>query len=164
MNKFYSGFAYAYFLVATIFLMVIAVLLLGTAMWEILTQYNSPDLVDVALNGIGLTIIGFAVVETGKFIAEEEILRSRQLRSSMESRRSLTKFTTIIVIAMSLEALVMVFKTNNEGVENAVYPAILFAAAMFSLIALGVYQYLSSRIQPPSRDEKIEAEKNDEDN
>ena len=158
MQKFYSGFAYVYFLVATIFLMVIAILLLGNAFWEIFSQYDSPDLVDVALEGIGLTIIGFAVVETAKFIAEEEIVRSRELRSSMESRRSITKFTTIIVIAISLEALVMVFRANHDRLNEAVYPAVLFTSAMFALVALGVYQYLSSRIEPPSSADRQEAE------
>lgn len=157
MQKFYRGFAYVYFLVATIFLMLIAVLLLGYGFWGIYSQYDSPNLVDVALEGIGLTIIGFAVVETAKFIAEEEILRSRELRSSMESRRSITKFTTIIVIAISLEALVMVFRANHDRLNEAVYPAILFTSAMFALIALGIYQYLSSRIEPPTSADRQEA-------
>lgn len=158
MQRFYRSFAYVYFLVATIFLMLIAVLLLGHGFWGIYSQYDSPDLVDVALEGIGLTIIGFAVVETAKFIAEEEILRSRELRSSMESRRSITKFTTIIVIAISLEALVMVFRANHDRLNEAVYPAILFTSAMFALIALGIYQYLSSRIEPPTSADRQEAE------
>jgi hypothetical protein len=163
MQKLYSGFAYVYFLVATIFLMVIAVLLLGNAVWEIYSQYDSPDLVDVALEGIGLTIIGFAVVETAKFIAEEEIVRSRELRSSMESRRSITKFTTIIVIAISLEALVMVFRANHDRLNEAIYPAVLFSAAMFALIALGVYQYLSSRIEPPTNADRREVDESSPD-
>ena len=67
----------------------------------------------------------------------------------MESRRSLTKFITIIVIAASLEALVMIFETSHGDITEAIYPAALFAAAMFALIALGAFQWLSSRIAPP---------------
>lgn len=164
MRKFYNGFAYIYFLLATILLMLISLLLLGNAVWQIFSRYNSPsDLVDVALNGIGLVIIGFAVVETAKFIAEEELLRSRELRSSLESRRSITKFTTIIVIAVSLEALVMVFRANHDRLNEAIYPAILFSAAMFALIALGVYQYLSSRIEPPTTADHREVEESSPD-
>ena len=66
----------------------------------------------------------------------------------MESRRSLTKFITIIVIAASLEALVMIFETSRTDVRQAIYPAALFAASMFALIALGLFQWLSSRIAP----------------
>lgn len=156
MEKFYSGFAYVYFLLATVLLMLISLLLLGNAVWQIIAEYRSPDMVDAVLNSIGLVIIGFAVVETAKFIAEEELIRSRELRSSLESRRSITKFTTIIVIAISLEALVMVFRANHDRLNEAIYPAVLFSAAMFALIALGVYQYLSSRIEPPTRADRQE--------
>lgn len=158
MRRFYSVFAFTYFLVATVLLMLISVLLLFNAVSQIYNRYDTPELVDAALNGIGLIIIGFAVVETAKFIAEEELLRSRELRSSLESRRSITKFVTIIVIAVSLEALVMVFRANHDRLNEAVYPALLLSAAMFALIALGVYQFLSSRIEPPSSEDRKEAE------
>ena len=70
------------------------------------------------LDSVGLVIIGFAIVETSKFIAEEEILRRKELRSAVEARRSLTKFITIIVIAASLEALVMIFEASRTDVTN----------------------------------------------
>jgi hypothetical protein len=107
---------------------------------------SGQPLLEVAvLDGIAILIIGFAVVETSKFIAEEELYRKRELRSIHESRRSLTKFVTIIVIAASLEALVMIFKANQSSISDAIYPAFLFIAAMLGQMALGVYQWLSSR-------------------
>lgn len=157
MQKIYNVTALVYFLIATVLLIVAAIALLLNAVWQIAMSLWGGDTVDAALNSIGLLIIGFAVVETAKFIAEEEIFRDRELRSSMESRRSITKFTTIIVIAISLEALVMIFKANNNVMSESIYPAFLFVAAMFALIALGIYQYLSSRIEPPSPAEKQEA-------
>ena len=65
------------------------------------------------LDSAGLVIIGFAIIETSRFIAEEELLRQKELRSAVEARRSLTKFITIIVIAASLEALVMIFEASR---------------------------------------------------
>lgn len=146
MNRLYAQIATAYYVVATIILMVLAFLLMLTALWDVARSITAGNFVPAILSAISLLIIGFAVVETAKFIAEEEILRERELRSSTESRRSLTKFITIIVIAASLEALVMVFKANREAIDLALYPAALFMAAMFALVALGAYQWLSSRI------------------
>ena len=147
MDRMYRMLPLFYFVLATVLLMVIALLLMLNAAWDLVTSFGAPDRIDTALNSIGLLIIGFAVIETAKFIAEEEILRQRELRSPRESRRSITKFISIIVIAASLEALVMIFKTGLDAIPLAVYPAILFASAMFALIALGAYQYLSSRIE-----------------
>lgn len=152
MKKLYGLVAFTYFLVATITLMISAFFLVGYAVWEVVNGIVAPetmlvDRVRATLNGIGLMIIGFAVVEASTFIAEEELFRKRELRSTRESRRSITKFITIIVIAASLEALVMVFKTSREAIPHVIYPAALFASAMIALVALGLYQWLSSRVE-----------------
>ncbi len=86
------------------------------------------------------------MIETAKFIIEEEILRGRESRSTRESRRSITKFVTIIVIAASLKVLVVVFQAARKGIEFAIYPAALFLAAMASLVVPGAYQWFSSWI------------------
>ena len=132
---------------ATWFLILLAIALLLGAVWEVGSALLHGEILGV-LDAVGLVIIGFAIIETSKFIAEEELLRQKELRSAVESRRSLTKFITIIVIAASLEALVMIFETSRTDVRQAIYPAALFAAAMFALIALGLFQWLSSRIAP----------------
>jgi hypothetical protein len=153
MRRFYENLALAYFVVATTALMLLALLLLLGAFWEVGRAFISFDMLKI-VDSVGLMIIGFAVVETAKFIAEEEILRKRELRSATESRRSLTKFITIMVIAGSLEALVMVFKTSRTHIPDTLYPALLLAASIIALIGLGTYQYLSSRIEPhPDREE-----------
>lgn len=149
MHNLFEGFARIYFLAATIVLMLLAAVLFLGAIWSVLgAAMTHGDPVGEVLDSIGLIIIGFAVVELTKFIAEEEIIRRRELRSALESRRSLTKFTTIIVIAGSLEALVMTFKTSRDNIPEAIYPAALFMAVMLALVALGAYQWLSSKVEP----------------
>ena len=145
MRELYERIALAYYALATGFLMLLALALFAAAVWEIAYAAIAGEVLAI-LDSAGLVIIGFAIVETSKFIAEEEILRRKELRSAVEARRSLTKFISIIVIAASLEALVMVFETSRTDVTKAIYPAALFAAAMFALVALGIFQWLSSRI------------------
>lgn len=158
VERVYPRIALVYFVLATLSLMLIAFLLMGFAFVELASSIATVRQVDAALDSISLLVIGFAVVETAKFIAEEEIMRKRELRSSTESRRSITKFITIIVIAASLEALVMVFQSTREGIEFAIYPAVLFMASMLALVSLGAYQWLSSRIdtsgeEPAAKDD-----------
>ena len=158
MRELYERISLLYYGLATGFLMLLALILLATAVWEVVRALVEGEVLGV-LDSAGLVIIGFAIVETSKFIAEEEILRRKELRSAVEARRSLTKFITIIVIAASLEALVMVFETSRTDVTKSIYPAALFVAAMFALIALGLFQWLSSRIAAPPE----EAEEHGED-
>ena len=147
MRELYEQVSRFYFAVATWFLILLAMVLFLGAVWEVLSAIFHREIIGV-LEAVGLVIISFAIIETSKFIAEEELLRKKELRSAVELRRSLTKFITIIVIAASLEALVMIFETSRTDVRQAIYPAALFAAAMFALIALGLFQWLSSRIAP----------------
>lgn len=158
MYRIYGWLALGYFVAATTLLMLLAILLLASAAWRAVSTFATSGRIETLLDSVGLMIIGFAVVETAKFFFEEEILRKRELRSALESRSSLTKFITIIVIAASLEALVMVFRTSQEDVSLTIYPAALFAAATFALVGLGAYQWLSSRIEPASDRELEEAE------
>ena len=148
MKGLYGKVALGYFVIATTVLMLVALALLGIALWEIGHALIAGDVLGV-LDGAGLVIIGFAIIETAKFVAEEEVLRSKELRSAVESRRSLTKFITIVVIAVSLEALVMTFEAGRSDVSLVLYPTALFATGMFALVALGLFQWLSSRIAPP---------------
>jgi hypothetical protein len=90
-----------------------------------------------------MVVIGIAVFDVAKFLIEEEVLRSRELRSSREARQSLTKFMTIIVIATSLEGLVLVFEVDSERIERMLYPVILLGISVVALVGLGIFQWLS---------------------
>ena len=114
MEALYTWLALTYFVIATLSLNALAFILLVFALVEVAKGVSDGDPVGAVLSSVSLIVIGFAVVETAKFVAEEEIMRRRELRSSRESRRSITKFITIIVIAASLEALVMVFQSTRE--------------------------------------------------
>lgn len=155
IRSLYQSIATVYFVLATVALMAIAFLILASAIIDIIEALPSPEHIStVALRSVGLLIIGFAIIETASFIAEEEIFSKRGPRSPSESRRSLTEFVTIIVIASSLEALVMIFVASRSEVSNSLYAAAIFFVAMFGLVALGIYQWLSSRIRPRNNDKK----------
>ncbi len=150
--KFYNVVPLVYFITATASLMILSFGLFAFAIWDIVdVLVTGGDPVAELLNSIGLLIIGFAVMETAKFIAEEEVLRKRELRTLSESRASLTKFITIIVIAASLEALVMVFRSTRDDISDSVFPALLLATAAWAVVCLGLYQWLSSRVDDGRR-------------
>jgi hypothetical protein len=98
------------------------------------------------MNGVGLLIVSLAIADVAKFVVEENVVRARELRSPAEALRSLTKFMTIIIIALSLEAVVGIFEAGREKSFNQmVYPALVMLAAVAALI--GAFQFLSRRSQ-----------------
>ncbi|WP_332692814.1 GNAT family acetyltransferase [Bosea sp. (in: a-proteobacteria)] len=124
-------------LLAAVLLMAVAVARTFTGFW------TGEGALDTMLDGIGLVIIAVAVADVGKFLFEEEVVNDRELRRPAEARGSLTKFMTIIIIALSLEALVLITKASRNNMADIVYPALLMLLAVLALVGLGLFQKLS---------------------
>lgn len=100
------------------------------------------------MNGVGMLIVSLAIADVAKFVVEENVVREREMRSPAEARRSLTKFMTIIIIALSLEAVVGIFEAGRQkAFEQLVYPVSVMLAATLALVGLGVFQFLSRYAQ-----------------
>jgi hypothetical protein len=130
-------------------LLLLAFALLAASLTGVITDIHDGEFrIYSLLNRISGVVISVAVLDLGKFILDEEIIRGRDLRSTSEVRISVTKFMTIILIAMSLEALVMVFKVStSDDFSTIVYPSILLTIIVFALIAIGVFQLLTRKAE-----------------
>ncbi len=96
--------------------------------------------------------MSLAIADVAKFVVEENVVRERELRSPAEALRSLTKFMTIIIIALSLEGVVGIFEAGREKhFDQLVYPSIVMLAAILALVGLGLFQFLSRRSQREAR-------------
>lgn len=143
-TRVFGYFCTACYVVLSLSLIVISLVLIGHSLWEAWKAYVTDGKgVLVILDSIGLLVISMAVLDSGKYLMEEEVLRDRELRSAVEARRTLTKFLVIITIAVSLEAVVSIFRAANDSIENLVYPALLLLSAVAVVIGLGIYQKLS---------------------
>ena len=136
-------------------LLAAAILLIAVAVWRTATGFwTGENALGSMLDGISLIIIAVAVADVGKFLFEEEVLSDRELRRPAEARGSLTKFMTIIIIALHLEALVLIAKTSRETMGDIVYPGLLVFLAATSMVGLGLFQKLSQNataVVPPDR-------------
>jgi hypothetical protein len=139
-----DGTSKIFIAVAAGILCLFAIGLLLTAIWNLASGTFGADLSGVMLRSIGLTVIAVAVFDVGKFLLDEQIVRESEMRTVPEARRSLTKFMSIIIIAIFLEALVLVVETKFEEIEKIVYPALLLLVAIAAVVALGVFQRLAA--------------------
>lgn len=140
-----------------------SVMLIGVAVWRTATGYwTGENALDGMLDAIGLIIIAVAVADVGKFLFEEEVVADREMRRPAEARGSLTKFMSIMIVALSLEALVLIAKTTRETISDLVYPGLLVLLAVLALIGLGLLQRLSQHttaaVPPKHRDGAEQAE------
>lgn len=92
------------------------------------TALRFAPLPERTVESVGL--IAVAVLCVAKFLLEEEIIGDRELRSVPEARRSLTMF---VIIAPSLEAVVLIPATELGNVRDLLYPMAPTAVTVLGL-------------------------------
>ena len=132
------------YLVASVLLMLLSGALIVLAIWRLVEEVMKTGVIwRGLLEAIELTIVGVAVFDVSKFLVEEGAIRDGGKNYLAAARRSLTKFMTIIIVAISLDALLNIFETQQQTQEEVMYPVLLLGSAVFALIGLGVFHYLS---------------------
>ena len=90
-----------------------------------------------------LVTLGLAIFDLGKTIIEEEVLLHKDIHHDGSTRRTITRFMAAILVAVSIESLLLMFKSllgESGQLQNAVW---MLMAAVGLLVGLGVYLKLS---------------------
>lgn len=128
-----------------VMLVVISALLLfsaGQSLYEMIHEHTNTA--TQAFQSVILVTLGLAIFDLGKTILEEEVLLHKDIHHSGSTRRTISRFMSAIVIAVSIESLLLMFKSllgDATHLQNAVW--MLFAAVAL-LVGLGAYLKLTS--------------------
>jgi hypothetical protein len=91
--------------------------------------------------------LSLAIFDLAKTILEEEVLTHKDIFRHSSTRRTITRFIAAILIAVSIESLLLMFKAAL-GDGTGLLPAVgMMLTVVGLLIALGVYVYLGSRAE-----------------
>lgn len=148
-RKFQPAFKFFYVLIALgLFAVVIA--LLFTAFHELYLLFTDTDAKDHQLKPFGIIIfltLGLAIFDLGKTTLEEEVLMHKDIFRHSSTRRTITRFIAAILIAVSIEALLLMFK-SVLGYSTELLPAVwMMIAAVGLLVGLGIYVYLGAKAE-----------------
>lgn len=148
-NKILTGVHF----VAALILISVALITMGWSVYEIFNNIfleNNEDFIPLILQSVGAVIIAAAIVDVAQFIIEEEVFNKKELREPSEARKTVTKIIVTISIAVSIEGLVYIFKAGTKDLQLLLYPAAIIFVSSFSIIALGIYQKLSTSVEKKS--------------
>jgi hypothetical protein len=91
--------------------------------------------------------LSLAIFDLAKTILEEEVLTHKDIFRHSSTRRTITRFIAAILIAVSIESLLLMFKAAL-GDGTGLLPAVgMMLTVVGLLIALGLYVYLGSRAE-----------------
>ena len=149
-RRFQPGFRVVYsVIVAGLFLVVGA--LLWAAFSEVLQVFEPGQARDAAhLRPFGAIIfltLGLAIFDLGKTILEEEVLMQKDIFRHSSTRRTITRFVAAILIAVSIEALLLMFKAALGQGENMLVAVWMMFTAIGLLIGLGIYVFLGAQAE-----------------
>ncbi|MDM5263849.1 hypothetical protein PF327_06525 [Sulfurovum sp. XTW-4] len=92
---------------------------------------------------VALTL-GLAIFDLAKTILEREVFFKNYSKED-EDANVLTKFSIAIIIALSIEALMVVFKIALHDYSQMVHALYLILGIALIIISLGVYSFLSKK-------------------
>ncbi|SIQ34513.1 hypothetical protein SAMN05880558_1035 [Aeromonas sp. RU39B] len=100
-----------------------------------------------AFSAIVFLTLALAVFDLGKTILEEEVLLHKDIFRHSTIRRTITRFIAAILIAVSIEGLLLLFK-GSLGQSELLWPAVgVMGCAVGLLLALGLYVFLGARAE-----------------
>ena len=95
-------------------------------------------------------------LELGQTIIEEEVQRKVQASSPTRARRFVSRFLVVVVVALSIESLVAVFKLAHEDPSRLPQAAMVGIAAGVLLASWGVFVRLNrsaEELEPEAMEE-----------
>lgn len=128
-----------------VMLVAVSMLLLysaGQSLYEMIHEHTNTA--TQAFQSVILVTLGLAIFDLGKTILEEEVLLHKDIHHTGSTRRTIARFMSAIVIAVSIESLLLMFKSllgDATHLDSAVY--MLFAAVAL-LVGLGAYLKLTN--------------------
>ncbi len=126
-------------------------ILLYSATTEILSLFSeTTEIEDYYLKPFGAIIfltLALAVFDLGKTTLEEEVLMHKDIFRHSSTRRTITRFIAAILIAISIESLLLMFKGALGDGEQLVEAVWMMFAAIGLMVGLGVYVYLGAKAE-----------------
>jgi hypothetical protein len=137
-------FPAGHFVISVLFLLAGAALiaLAAVQLWQGVQLFEAAPLLqrlNAVLESIAVLTVAVAALELGQTIPEEEVHRQAQMSAPTRVRRFLSRFMVVLVVALSIETVVLVFRLSQDAPEMLPYAASVGAAAALLLAAWGLF-------------------------
>ena len=147
----------ALFALASVMLVVIAARLGFDAFVEGFDRAAAQSIIEA----IGLLAAAVVALQISQTITEEEVVRDTHISGPTRVRRFLSRFLVVIVVALSIEGLVAVFRAAHEEPDRLLYAAALVFAVGGMLSGWAVFIRLNRSAEELEPEAMQEAKRED---
>lgn len=147
LNKPFHSLTKGFYIFAGFSMIILAIITIAFSLYDFLYYlFIKKDIsLEVMFKPIIALTLGIAIFDLAKTILEQEVFFKSYSKNSKVETKILTKFLSTIIIALSIEALIVVFKialNNYDKMINAFY---LIAGISLILISLTVFINYSNK-------------------
>jgi hypothetical protein len=166
MNVLHRLFTVGHFVISLLFLAagMALIVLAGTQFWQGIAPFDGAGLtarLNSVLESIAVLTVAVAALELGQTILEEEVHREAQMSAPTRVRRFLSRFMVVLVVALSIETVVVTFRVSRENPEYLPYVASIGATAALLLAAWGLFVWLNRAAEQLEPEAMQEAKRED---
>ncbi len=145
-HKFFSNITKSFYVVAGFFMMFLSGVAVFYAGADFVSNLMKGDLsVDTIFKPIIAATLGLAIFDLAKTILEQEVYFKSYLKDSKIEIKTLTKFLVTILIALSIETLMVVFKIAIDNYDKMINALYLMLGTSFFMIALSILIYFTKK-------------------
>jgi hypothetical protein len=166
MNYLRKIFPIGHFIISLLFVLSAAALIALAAIqiWSGIHLFAQSSLVErlnSVLEAIALLTVAVAALELAQTILEEEVLREAHMSAPTRVRRFLSRFMVVLVVSLSIETVVLVFRFAQDHPEYLPYAASVGMTAALLMAAWGVFIRLNRAAEELEPEAMAQAKKED---
>jgi hypothetical protein len=137
-------FPIGHFVISIVFVVcAIAILVFAlTQLWQGIrpgTDLSLNERLNAILESIALLTVAVAALELGQTLIEEEVQRDSHISGPTRVRRFLSRFMVVLVVALSIETVVLTFRLSHEAPEQLPYASAIGLTAAVLLASWGLF-------------------------
>ncbi|WP_104748570.1 PDC sensor domain-containing protein [Helicobacter cetorum] len=148
-KSFNDGSMIMYLMISTMLTLVSLLLFVKciSSFWTAIVHFNSFDIKEV-FHPIVLLTLALATFDLVKAIFEEEVLGKNSGDNHYAVHRTMIRFLGSIIIALAIEALMLVFKFSVSEPDKITYAVYLAIGVAVLLISLAIYVKFAYSVLP----------------
>ena len=149
LNKPFHGVTKGFYILAGFSMIILSIITILFSLYDFISYlFSSHELsLEMIFKPIIALTLSIAIFDLAKTILEQEVFFKSYSKNSKVETKILTKFLTTIIIALSIEALIVVFKIAINDYDQMINAFYLIAGIALILISLTVFIYYSTKKQ-----------------
>ncbi|MBF7064944.1 hypothetical protein [Aliarcobacter butzleri] len=147
LNKPFHSLTKGFYVIAGFSMIVLSILTIFFSLYDFMLYiFSNHDLsLEMIFKPIISLTLSIAIFDLAKTILEQEVFFKSYSKNSRVETKILTKFLTTIIIALSIEALIVVFKIAINDYVQMVNAFYLIAGIALILVSLTIFIYFSQK-------------------